>query len=90
MSLKCNLTRILQLGAYIRDHRGKLKLLTTQTRHNHKFLRSSELRAPLCQHIGRLSSQQVDQNEASFEIMVNISQHDNHASQQMLADMSTA
>ena len=39
-------------------------------------------------YIGRLSSQQVDQNEASFEMMVNISQHDNHVSQQMPADMS--
>ena len=81
---------MLQLGVYIHDHRGKLKLFTKQTRHNHKFLGSSELKAPLCQHIGRLSSQQVDQNEASFEIMVNISQHDNHVSQQMPADMSTA
>ena len=43
----------------------------------------------ICQHIGRrLSSQHVDQ--AFFEIMVNISQHDNHVSQQMPADMTTA
>ena len=83
----------LQLGVYIRDHRGKSKLFTKQTRHNHKFLGSCELKAPLyiyiCQHIGwRLSSQHVDQ--ASFEIMVNISKHDNHVSQQMPAEMSTA
>ena len=85
----------LQLGVYIRDHRGKSKLFTKQTRHNHNFLGSCELKAPLyiyiyiCQHIGRrLSSQHVDQ--ASFEIMVNISKHDNHVSQQMPAEMSTA
>ena len=29
-------------------------------------------------------------DQASFEIMVNISKHDNHVSQQMPADMSTA
>ena len=82
---------------YIRDHRGKSKLFTKQTRHNHKFLGSCELKAPLYiyiyiyiyQHIGqRLSSQHVDQ--ASFEITVNISKHDNHVRQQMPADMSTA
>ena len=61
--------------------------------HDHKFLGSCELKAPLyiyiCQHIGQwLLSQHVDQ--ASFEIMVNISQHDNHVSQQTPADMSTA
>ena len=72
------------------DHRGNLKLFTKQTRHNHKFLGSSELKAPLCQHIGQLSSQQVDQNEASFKITVNMSQHDKHVSQQMPADMSAA
>ena len=37
----------LQLGVYIRDHRGKSKLFTKQTRHNHKFLGSCELKAPL-------------------------------------------
>ena len=38
----------LQLGVlYICDHRGKSKLFTKQTRHNHKFLGSCELKAPL-------------------------------------------
>ena len=31
---------------YIRDHRGKSKLFTRETRHNHKFLGSCELKAP--------------------------------------------
>ena len=55
---------------------------------NHKFLGSCELKAPLCEHIyWPTVKSNVDQ--ASFEIMLNISQHDNHFSQQMPADMST-
>ena len=62
----------------IRDHRGKSKLFTKQTTHNHKFLGSCELKAPLGLHIGRMSSQRLDQ--ASVDIMEN-SQHVNHVSQ---------
>ena len=43
----------LQLGLYIRDHRGKSKLFTIQTRHNHKFLGSCELKAPIYTAISR-------------------------------------
>ena len=43
----------LQLGLYIRDHRGKSKLFTIQTRHNHKFLESCELKAPIYTAISR-------------------------------------
>ena len=46
--------------------------------HSHKFLGSCELKAPLGQHIGRMSSQRLDQ--ASVDIMEN-SQHVNHVSQ---------
>lgn len=46
--------------------------------YNHKFLGSGELKEPLGQHIGRMSSHRLDQ--ASVDIMVNI-QHDNHVSQ---------
>ena len=46
--------------------------------HNYKFLGSCELKALLGQHIGRLSSQRLDQ--ALVDIMVN-SQHVNHVSQ---------
>ena len=67
-----------ELSVYISDHRGKSKLFTKQTMHNHKFLGSCELRAPLGQHIGRLSSQRLDQ--ATVDIMVN-SQRVNYVSQ---------
>ena len=77
LSLFLNTTLKLQLGVYIRDHGGESKLFTKQTMHNHNFF-SCELRAPLGQHIGRLSSQRLDQ--ASVDIMVN-SQYVNYVSQ---------
>ena len=46
--------------------------------HNHKFLGSCELKAPLNQHIGRLSRERLD--EALVDVMVN-SQNVNHVSQ---------
>ena len=78
LSLFLNTTLKLQLGVYLRDHGGKSKLFTKQTMHNHNFFGSRELRAPLDQHIGPLSSQRLDQ--ASADIMVN-SQHVNYVSQ---------
>ena len=53
-------------------------LFTKQKMHNHKFLGSCELKAPLGQHTGRLSSQRLDQ--ALVDIMAN-SQHVNHVNQ---------